>query len=1186
MGVVYEALQHSLRRRVALKFLKGDVWIDPRKRHRLQIEAEMIARLDIPGIVQIYGINEHLGRPFLSLQLVDGHNLSRKMEELSLPAVLRTLRGPTAWWMGSPARAQREIARLLAQVSQSLHEAHRCGVLHLDLKPANILIDATGQPKITDFGIARRLADRQSDATPDYTEGSPSYIAPELLTGSSSPTAQSDIYSIGAVGYELVTGEPPFEAGNPVETLIRVREGRPTPARDLEPTVDRDLEAILVRCLSKDPRDRYRSAHELADDLNRFISGHPVQARPIPRWNRTLRWSRQHPLVSLLLGGMFLLVTTVGLTTRDLRQAIDDRDNEKAATFVAESKAERLSLELEHRERLPLPPAKNPEELERLATEVIAQSARWTVTMPNPIRERSHPDSPIGMSPDFETAFCVDTTGRVEAIDIARNRTRWVWSPPEGEQISDLSPPNNRHLVVTTEHHLILLDSSINPPVERWRRRNARLLAPESRGNWILVNDPEGRVTRVDCDIGKDLGTLALRGVTPGEVAASPDPSSPTLAVLAGDVLRIFDQDRNNSIGSWKLPGPFQTVQWSGDWIAAGGEQGQVVVHHVPSGTQGLLAAGHAPIHRLLFIPGTEYLFVTTTDGQTSFWDAATRVRLNLSRSFLPLQIHGGGRQFLYATPRSWGLGTVSSSRNRIALSVVDGGLPPIRSLDFSDDGRWLVVGKQKGVHLVDLTHSHSQSFHRAPGTLFAHLIPGTREVLVQSREGFNWFPVDLEAGRIQPMAVHHHPHPEARRSGAVQRRSGESVLTLEGKEGSSWTLDPKTRSLAGIQPDVAAQWIPEAGTITNRAAGPAVSWVSPDRHFGILSDLVEHRLVAWPRGDLIRSESVRGSLARPLPPSTWTADSRHLAWVTDWDTITVIRSHDGATLVRLTTLEPSTYTALRFSPDRRWLAAGNTRGKVELWDLTRLEAELAAAGFAIDGPTIGPTGHLLPPDPVRDPLSTPPSRINLDGSITRIRSRDPGAGADILDLGPFLNSPLDDGFLPQDNSRTNLHGLPQGLVRFDDILFDLRGLVRLRGGRVGLDRPAYPTAITQHFPPRPIHRAHLLSAAHHVPIPLKTGLEIGSPHLGFEDGTESVFPIRIGEELDDIWSPIGSSNPPQRATVAWRGLDATSEAHDAWLQLYHVVFTNAHPSRPVSSVVIHSKQAITSPIVVGVTLD
>jgi serine/threonine protein kinase/WD40 repeat protein len=1182
MGVVYEAFQHSLQRRVALKFLKGDFWSDPRKRHRFQAEAETIARLDNPGIVQIHGINEHRGHPFLSLQFVEGRDLSRRMEEISLPAVVRTS-GPG---MGSAAAPQKQIAQMLSRVSLAIHEAHRCGVLHLDLKPANIIVDDSGQPKITDFGLARRGIERPISTSQAYIEGSPSYIAPELLTGSSRATAQSDIYSIGAVGYELVTGEPPFEAGNPVETLLQVRNGKPTPVRDLEPTVDRDLEAILIRCLARDPEARYRSAHDLAEDLDRFVAGHPVEARPITRWNRFLRWCRRHPGISLLLGGIVLLVTTVGLTTRDLHVAVTDRDHQKAATFVAESKAERLGMEPESRAPLATPTAKTTEQLKQLSTEWIAQSARWTISLPGRARERSQPDAPVTMSPDFGTAFSVDAEGWVQALDITREETRWSWSPPEGERVFDLSTPNDRHLIVTTDQHLILLDSSRNPPEERWRRRDMRLLTPGSGGEWILVTGPGGRVERVECDTGRDLGTLGLQGLAPGEVVASPDPSSRLLAVLAGDVLRIFDQDQNQSIGSWRLPGTFRILQWSGDWIAAGGDEGHVVIHHVPSGTQGLLPAQQAPISRLLFVPGTEYLFITSTDGQTTFWDAATRVRLRISRSSPPLQFHRQGRQFLYATPRSWGLGTLNPSRSRIVLSLVDSGLPPIRSLDFSDDGRWMVVGKQAGVHLVDLTQRCPPTFHRMHGTLFAHLIPETRNLLVQSREGFDWFPVDLGSGRIQPEAVHHHPHSAGLWIEAAKRLPGESVLTFQGLDGVPQILDPKTRLVVGVRPAPMPRWEPRGTAGALRPGGPVVPRISPDHRFGILSDLLKHRLVTWPQGEVIRSDTVQGNLASPTPLATWMADCRQLAWVTDRDTITVIRAQNGATLLELTTPEPSLYTALRFSPDRRWLATGNTRGKVELWDLTRLEGELAAAGYTPTGTDGSATADPLPLD--RRPRSRPtlPSRISLSGSITRNPPRDPGAGSDILDLSPFLNSTLEDGFLSPNANRPNLHGLPQGLVRFDDIPFDLRGMVRLRGGRVGLDRPPYPSAITNNIQPRPVQRVHLLSAAHHVPLPLEPGLEIGSLHLGFANGTELVFPLRMGEELEDVWSPMGSPKSPHRATVVWKGLDAASEVHNAWLQLYHAVFTNAHPSRPVTSVVIRSTQAITSPIVVGVTLE
>ena len=138
----------------------------------------------------------------------------------------------------------------------------------------------------------------------------------------------------------------------------------------------------------------------------------------------------------------------------------------------------------------------------------------------------------------------------------------------------------------------------------------------------------------------------------------------------------------------------------------------------------------------------------------------------------------------------------------------------------------------------------------------------------------------------------------------------------------------------------------------------------------------------------------------------------------------------------------------------------------------------------------------------------------------------------------------------------------------------------------MGLDRPPYPSAITNNIQPRPVQRVHLLSAAHHVPLLLERGLEIGSLHLGFANGTELVFPLRMGEELEDVWSPMGSPKSPHRATVVWKGLDAASEVHNAWLQLYHAVFTNEHPSRLVTSVVIRSNRAITSPIVLGVTLE
>src|SRR5262249_39874333 len=292
-GVVFRAWQKSLNRTVAVKIIGIGQWATSAHLKRLRREAEAAAKLNHPGIVSIYEVGERDGTSYFSMRFVEGDHL----DELAS-------RGPVS---------ARQAAELMVKVARTVHYAHEHGILHRDIKPGNVLLDANGEPHLTDFGLARLVEHGSTVTGTQEVMGTPSYMAPEQAIGNhAAVSSATDVYGLGAVLYELLTGHPPFAGGTTYETIRLLLGAEPRQPRSWNPKIDRDLSDICLKCLEKNPRYRYSSALTLAEDLERWLRHEPIRAKRRGFLTRGRKWVRRNPSIAALLTLSMVLAAGLG----------------------------------------------------------------------------------------------------------------------------------------------------------------------------------------------------------------------------------------------------------------------------------------------------------------------------------------------------------------------------------------------------------------------------------------------------------------------------------------------------------------------------------------------------------------------------------------------------------------------------------------------------------------------------------------------------------------------------------------------------------------------------------------------------------------------------------------------------------------------------------------------------------
>ncbi len=590
MGVVFKARQRKPDRLVALKLIPGGELASPRLVERFRAETEAAASLDHPNIVPVYEVGEHRGFHFFSMRLVDGATLGAALA-------------------GQPMKPDR-AAELLARIARTVHYAHERGVLHRDLKPGNILVDAQGQPHLTDFGLAK-LLERDRDLTlSGVVLGTPSYMAPEQAAGRTRQlTITADVYGLGAVFYEMLTGRPPFTGDSTMATVRKVIDDEPARPASVNRAIPADLETICLKCLAKQPDRRYSSAAALADDLDRWRRGEPIQARPGTPVEQLIKWTRRHPArAAIVISALVFLISLsmisnlMNLQAQRSRKAAELARKEIAqAKETSDSANLRLSANLRTLEWL---------EAERLAgagrrADAIALFARFL---------REGPDQPLAASRLLSMLSLRSFVLPASPPLIHQAQLRTVRFSPSGDRV---------------------LTSADDGLVKIWDPATAALLRTltnassagshfSADGRNVISVCLQGGTKVWDTATGRLRSALGGGGIHPSGLSSPEDHRVATL--IAPDTVRLWDGDSGVAV-SPPVPfeDPIRNMQMSPDGkiIAIGCSSGRIHLRKTATISEpGPVLQTRGWIRSLVFTPDGERLMAGTSEGVVAFWDA------------------------------------------------------------------------------------------------------------------------------------------------------------------------------------------------------------------------------------------------------------------------------------------------------------------------------------------------------------------------------------------------------------------------------------------------------------------------------------------------------------------------------------------------------------------------------------
>jgi eukaryotic-like serine/threonine-protein kinase len=879
MGVVYRARQVTLDRLVALKLLRGG---SSKGLARFRAEALAVARLQHPHVVQIFEIGEHQGQPYLALELLEGGSLEAKLT--------------------GEAQAAHDAATLICVLARAIEYAHSRGIVHRDLKPSNVLLTAEGTAKIADFGLAKFLQATDGQTHEGDLVGTPRYMAPEQTRGTLEAVGPvADIYSLGVILYELLTGRAPLQAPTPAETLLLIRNQEPLAPSRLLPRLPRDLETICLTCLQKDPRRRYASAQDLADDLERFLAGKPIRARPVGLPEKALKWVVRNPLPALLLA--LLTISLIGglagvswkwlEANANARQANDEKREAVFQTYRARIAAAVAALSVHD----------------------VADAARQLDAAPKELR-------------DWEWRHLESRLDDSSAMIPMPARNAGVVGAPDRLQAWELTDSGLR--VIYLENHREDKGKSIDLPVSSTSsvfsvvptRSGLRILAKVGKTGFDLL-DEAGRAL---CRLEMPGGQLA------GPVALSPD-GMRLACQLPDHVLRIFDARTGkqtavaagNPVYLWAF-----TFSPDGSKLAGAGDDNLARIWDAATGK--LLAAcrGHtSKVLGVAFRADGARLLTASFDGTVRQWDAATgrEVEAPYDRhtSELAAAVYSPDGQWIASagadrTIRVW------QAAGRQDVAVLHGHTGAVTGLAFATGGR----------RLASLSHENPSWSATDHTVRIWEVDPHVPLPVLRGHTSYV-YPVAFSSdGRWIASGGWDNT---ARLWDAA---TGELCATLP-QPGIVLTLDfsPDGRSLvtASLGDDRLRIWDVPTMRLRKEIQGPGSAirflTISPDgARVAAHSNDAQNR----PRFSVCDLSSGKRLFEGPGRPLAYSPDGRWLAVVPaeDENTAILMNAQTHETIARFQGHEKRVMSAT-FSPDSRRLASCSLDLTVRLWPLDRL---------------------------------------------------------------------------------------------------------------------------------------------------------------------------------------------------------------------------------------------------------